>query len=42
METTASSKELGKYMLVVQREYREEVEDFIDNLFEQFTEFEIP
>jgi hypothetical protein len=40
MENTASSKELGKYMLVVQREYKEEVEDFIDNLFEQFTEFE--
>jgi hypothetical protein len=40
MENTVSSKELGKYMLIVQREYKEEVEDFIDNLFEQFTEFE--
>jgi hypothetical protein len=40
MENTASSRDLGKYMLVVHREYKEEAEDFIDNLLEQFPEDE--
>jgi hypothetical protein len=36
IEKTASSKELGKYMLIVEREEKEEVEEFLENLFEQF------
>jgi hypothetical protein len=38
IEKTASSKELGKYMLIVERDSKEEVEDFLENLFEQFPE----
>jgi hypothetical protein len=40
MEKTASSVELGKYMLIVDREDRESVEDHIDQLFNQLPDFE--
>jgi hypothetical protein len=35
LETTASSQDLGKYMLMVDREFKEDVDDYIDNLFNQ-------
>jgi hypothetical protein len=38
IEKTASSKELGNYMLIVKRDNKEEVEDFLENLFDQFPE----
>jgi hypothetical protein len=38
VEKTASSKDLGKFMLLVERDSKNEVEDFLDNLFEQFPE----
>lgn len=38
MERTASAKEVGKYILIVDRHSKEEVEDFIDNLLEQIPE----
>jgi hypothetical protein len=38
VEKTASSKDLGKFMLLVERDSKDEVEDFLDNLFEQFPE----
>jgi hypothetical protein len=40
METTASSKDLGKYMLVVDRECKDIVEDYIDELLRQIPELE--
>jgi hypothetical protein len=40
IERTASSDDIGKFMLVVDRENKEDVEDFIDNLFEQIHESE--
>jgi hypothetical protein len=40
MEKTASSADLGKYMLIVDREDRESVEDHIDQLFNQLPDFE--
>jgi hypothetical protein len=36
IEKTASLKELGKYMLIVEREEKEEVEEFLENPFVQF------
>jgi hypothetical protein len=38
LETTASSRDLGKYMLMVDRGFKEDVDDYIDNLFEQVPE----
>jgi hypothetical protein len=38
IEKTASSKVLGKSMLIVERDNKEEVEDFMENLFDQFPE----
>jgi hypothetical protein len=38
METTASSRDLGKYMLMVDRDFKEDVDEFIDNLFDQVPE----
>jgi hypothetical protein len=35
IEKTASSKDLGKFMLIVERENKEEIEEFLDNLFDQ-------
>jgi hypothetical protein len=35
---TASSKDLGKYILVVERDSKEEVEEFVDSLFQQLPE----
>jgi hypothetical protein len=35
MEKTASSKDLGKYMLIVERDSKEEVDEFLENLFDQ-------
>jgi hypothetical protein len=35
IEKTASSKDLGKFMLLVERENKDEVDDFLDNLFDQ-------
>jgi hypothetical protein len=40
LETTASSKELGKYILVVDREQKEEVEAYVDEIFDQIPECE--
>jgi hypothetical protein len=38
VEKTASSTELGKFMLIVDRDDKEIVEDFLENLFDQFPE----
>jgi hypothetical protein len=38
MLTTASSKDLGKYMLMVDREFKDDVEEYIDNLFDNMPE----
>jgi hypothetical protein len=40
IEKTASSNALGKYMLQVDRELKEEVEDYLDGLFAQIPELE--
>jgi hypothetical protein len=40
METTASTTDLGKYMLVVDRECKDIVEDYIDELLRQIPELE--
>jgi Tfp pilus assembly protein PilP len=40
IDKTASSQELGKYMLHVNREMKEEVEDYLDALFEQVPELD--
>jgi hypothetical protein len=40
IEKKASSQELGKYMLQVKREDKEEVSDFLDGLFSQIPELE--
>jgi hypothetical protein len=40
LETTASSKDLGKYILVVDREQKEEVEAYVDELFNRIPECE--
>jgi hypothetical protein len=40
IEKKASSQELGKYMLQVKREDKEEVRDFLDGLFSQIPELE--
>jgi hypothetical protein len=40
MLTTASSKDLGKYMLMVDREFKDDVEEYIDNLFDNMPECE--
>jgi hypothetical protein len=40
IKKTASSKALGKYMLQVEREDKEEIEDFLDGLFAQIPELE--
>jgi hypothetical protein len=40
LETTASSKDLGKYILVVNREQKEEVEAYVDELFDHIPECE--
>jgi Tfp pilus assembly protein PilP len=40
IEKTASSQELGKYMLQVERDSKEEVENYLDNLFDQIPELE--
>jgi hypothetical protein len=38
LETTASSKELGKYILAVDREQKEEVEAYVDDIFDRIQE----
>jgi hypothetical protein len=38
VERTASTKELGKFMLLVDRDDKEEVEEFLDGLLEQIPE----
>jgi hypothetical protein len=40
IEPTASSATLGKYMVLADREFKEDVEDFIDALFEKIPELE--
>jgi hypothetical protein len=40
LETTASSKELGKYILVADREQKEEVETYVDEIFDLIPECE--
>jgi hypothetical protein len=40
IEKTASSQELGKYMLQVYRDSREEVEQYLDDLFSQLPELD--
>jgi hypothetical protein len=40
LETTASSKELGKYILAVDREQKEEVEAYVDDIFDRIPECE--
>jgi hypothetical protein len=40
LETTASSKELGKYILVADREQKEEVEAYVDEIFDRIPECE--
>jgi hypothetical protein len=40
IEKTASSQELGKYMLQVEREDKEEIEDYLDGLFSNIPELE--
>jgi hypothetical protein len=40
MLTTASSKDLGKYMLMVDREFKDDAEEYIDNLFDHMPECE--
>jgi hypothetical protein len=40
IEKTASSQELGKYMLQVERDAKEEVERYLDNLFAQIPELD--
>jgi hypothetical protein len=40
IEKTASSTELGKYMLQVDRENKEEVEEYLDELFAQIPELD--
>jgi uncharacterized protein YacL (UPF0231 family) len=40
IEKTASSNALGKYMLQVNRELKEEVKDYLDGLFAQIPELE--
>jgi hypothetical protein len=38
VEKTASSKDLGKYMLLVDREEKDDIENFLEDLFDQFPE----
>jgi hypothetical protein len=40
IEKTASTNALGKYMLQVDRELKEEIEEYLDGLFEQIPELE--
>jgi hypothetical protein len=40
IEPTASTTTLGKYILLVDRESKDEVEEFIDNVFERIPEME--
>jgi hypothetical protein len=40
IEPTASSNNLGKYMVLVDRECKEDVEDFIDEIFNKMPELE--
>jgi hypothetical protein len=39
LETMASLKDLGKYILIIDRVQKEEVENYIDELFKQIPEF---
>jgi hypothetical protein len=38
VERTASTKDLGKFMLVVDREEKDKIEEFLDGLLEQIPE----
>jgi hypothetical protein len=40
IEPTASTNTLGKYMVLVDRECKEDVEDFINNIFSKVPELE--
>jgi hypothetical protein len=40
VNTTASSQELGKYMLQVNRDMKEEVEEYLDELFDNIPELD--
>jgi hypothetical protein len=40
MESTASTKDLGKYMLVIDRECKDIVEDYIDKILQQIPELD--
>jgi hypothetical protein len=42
MEKTASSKDIGKFMLLVDRDERETIEEFLDGLFKQIPEDKFP
>jgi hypothetical protein len=42
MEKTASSKDIGKFMLLVDRDEKETVDEFLDGLFEQIPEDKFP
>jgi hypothetical protein len=40
IEKTASSKELGKFMILADRDCKEDIEEYVDNLFAQLPELE--